>query len=64
MTDTPYQGVIEIRCQRLEALIAQLAREMLIARDYPEICARLAARRIAAERELALLRRGPQRPAA
>jgi len=55
--ETPPQiGLIEIRQQRLEALIAQLTREATLARDYPEVVARLIARREAAEHELEELR--------
>lgn len=60
----PASGLIEMRRQRLEALIAQLTREALLARDYPEVVARLIARRTAAERELEELRGEMPRPAA
>ncbi len=44
-----YAGLHEINRQRLQELVAQLSREMLLAEGYPDVQARLAGRRIRAQ---------------
>lgn len=51
-TPADLSGLETIKGQRLEALIAHLSRELLLAEGYPEVQARLMARRIKAQLEL------------
>jgi hypothetical protein len=44
-----YSGLQEFTRQRLEALVALLGREIVLAEEYPETQARLIARRIRAQ---------------